>query len=512
MERWLRYTVLPVGQGAGVFVQVWEGQERFKEDNARPIEAALIDLGSLGWKKTAGTQSALFVANQLTKMTAPRLDAVFLSHSDSDHTNLLKDLFEYFAPPRTSPPSKPILSVGKAWFGGNADDYKKRSIDPLPLLVRYGAALEDIGAGESSWKFQPLRPLHQSEKGVVYNLLVGNTLNPGPDIEDEEEDNPERWRAASESFKRNVVSLVLVVQYGQQPIRLVATGDSTGLTLAECNKLIKAKQISIAPVLTLSLPHHGSETSTFDMNGYSRSGSDDATAAKVVAEFAANLRPESITASAAERSTYRHPSSRVIAAFAGPTGRAMYREGGLGDQHFFTAHYQQDGLPLNDLNPGDDDMVVDRWPSGEGWYTGRTNRNVFTIDYTREDPREKDLAAISYATPQNPQAQSTASLGGPRLSAADALPPQAAGWGYYVSSDGTKGTLERLVDVGNVRPQVRAALEAVHGPLPPEGFVFIPSAPEPGPAAEPPPRPAVVPEVPRRRARSDLPRRPRQLL
>ena len=521
METWLRYTVLPVGQGAGVLVQTWQGNTQFKEDSsAKPIKSALIDLGSLGWRTTAGAQSALFVATQLKKMSQPRLDAVFLSHSDLDHTNLLKKVFDAFAPPEAPP------TVGQVWFGGNKADYARKSPDPLALLKSYGADLQQLSSGASSWPRKgigPPIPLCRMDD-VLFWLLIGNTQEASDEIDDDPEpdakavDDPPRGAKRprdSDSTTLNVVSLVIITTYGSaQEQKLISTGDATGLTLSIANREIRDHRISMAPVLTLSLPHHGSEASTYNLRaaGHVKRARPDATAEAVVREFVSHLSPRSITASAGEHKTYFHPASRVIADFAWPTESGMYEEEHLADQHFFTAYYQGSELDRETTAMDIDDQAVEsKWPGKKGWYTGRTERNVFTIDYASEDPRGLDLPAVSYAFSQAPQAKPVALFDGGGLTDKDELPPRAAGWGYYVSSDGGKTALRRLVDIAKVKAQALAALEAVHGPLPPERFVFLPSAPASTAESPPPPTPAVVPEAPRTRAPTGSTRPPRQL-
>ena len=521
MAKWLRYTVLPVGQGAGAFVQVWEGQHMFEDETAKPIKSALIDLGSLGWKRTAGAASALFVAEQLKMMSQPRLDAVFLSHSDLDHTNLLKKVFDAFAPPKAPP------TVGQVWFGGNKADYARKNPDALALLKSHGADLKQLSAGASSWPrdgIGPPIPLCRMDD-VLFWLLIGNTQEAGDETDDDAEpdaqavDDPPRGVKRprdSDSTTLNVVSLVIIATYGlAQQQSLVSTGDATGLTLSIANKEIRDHGISMAPVLTLSLPHHGSEASTYNLRaaGHVKRGKTDATAEAVVREFVKHLSPRSITASAGEHGTYFHPACRVVADFAWPTESGMYKEVDLDDQHFFTAYYQGSDLDRETTAMDIGDQAVEsKWPGKGGWYTGRTERNVFTIDYAHKDPRgSADLPAVSYASSQAPQAGPVALFDGRSLTDKDKLPPQAAGWGYYVSSDGGTTELRRLVDVAKVKAQALAALEAVHGPLPPERFVFLPSAPASTAESPPPPAPAVVPEAPRSRAPAGSTRPPRQL-
>ena len=110
----IKFHVLDVGQGTGNFIETYSSTKVL-------TKTILIDLGSERAKKTAGVPSAKFVADQLKNMTGGAvLDTLIMSHSDSDHINLLPDLLEYFDPPGIpSIPPKPTLTIKVAYYGGN---------------------------------------------------------------------------------------------------------------------------------------------------------------------------------------------------------------------------------------------------------------------------------------------------------------------------------------------------------------------------------------------------------
>jgi len=481
MPKTMRYTVLPVGQGSGAIVEVLE--------NGVLQAPVLIDLGSRGWNKQAGQPSATFIAERLEQMAAPKLAAVFLSHVDSDHVNLLRRLLARFKKPGEVGPKK-TLEIGDVWFGGEESDYEESRDRPLQQLREYGATVHALGVGISD---VPTGTVRLSSAGVDYSLLIANVAESNPSQKRRRIDASDQKRAAN-SFLRNVVSLCVVVKFGKvTPQYIVAPGDAIGLTLAESNKILRDNPGIFAPVLSLALPHHGSATSTYDMSGVKATGNErrDQLATRVVREFVDHLEAHSITASAGESPTYRHPSSRVVADFARTVLKRWYSDGTTPNEHFFTAYYPLDELAL------EGGMNRNTWPSSIGWHTGLTESNVFTIDYFRGNPQIFSPPEIVFDPGRAPNEYPLARYGGVNApyGFGPTAPPRAAGWGFVIAESGEREEVERLVDLRFATAEERASLEAVHGPLPPQRFVFLPSAPAPEPAAEAEPPPAVVREA-----------------
>jgi hypothetical protein len=491
MAKQMRYTVLPVGQGSGALVEVLE--------NGTLQAPVLIDLGSRGWNKQAGQPSAAFVAERLDQMANPKLAAVFISHVDSDHVNLLRRLLERFKK-RGGAGNKKTLEIGDVWFGGKRSDYDSSRDRPLQRLEEYGATIHTLGLKESDVAAGATR---FSYAGVEYSLLIANVADPDSEEKRARTDTDtdtdtgavsrKRAREAN-GFLRNVVSLVVVVKFGTiTPQYIVAPGDAIGLTLAECNKILNSRPGIFAPVLTLALPHHGSATSTYDLTGVRKVGDETSgeLAARVVREFVNHLQAHSITASAGENPTYRHPSSRVIADFARTVQKSWYQDGTTPGEHFFTAYYELNRIALQ----GGKNRLF--WPFTTGWYTGRTESNVFTIDYFRGNPQTSTPLKIVFDPSRGPDDYPLATYGLPNApyGAGTSRPPRAAGWGFPIAEDGQSEAVERLFDLRFASAEERASLESVHGPLPPRRFVFLPSVPAPGPAPEAGPPPAVVREA-----------------
>lgn len=477
MPNKLRYTVLPVGQGSGTLIQVLDS-------GGVPIETSLIDLGSLGWSKQAGKPSADFVIAELKKMAVPQLKALFLSHSDGDHTNLLGRVLDAFYKPSDDEPADETLIIKEVWYGGEHGHYKKRSKNIIDRVKTYRPTgtttnINDLGLRRSSWRGDDPKPLYKTGNGVNFWLLYGNAPVAGKLY-----GKAEPSRKGSRAYLRNVSSLVLVVRYGSATSRkLVALGDATGLTLAGCNAKIDEQKIKLGPVATLSLPHHGSQVTTYDMLGLKTDTLDQGKVADaIVKAFVDHLKPFSITASAGEDHHHKHPASRVIKDFGTHLGEKLYTDAGVAfrEQHFFTSHYAADDLGLM----GSSTTVT--WPPKTGWYTGRTAKNAFTIDYFRGDPKTLDIPTVF---------PPDAVIDAPKAPYKP-VPPRAAGWAWEVEADGSDYDLLRVVDRNFTAVATMTQLEAVHGGLSPERFVLVPSAPVPEQAPPPPPRPPVVVAVP----------------
>lgn len=472
MPNTLRYTVLPVGQGSGTLIQVLD-------DGGVPIETSLIDLGSLGWSKQTGKPSADFVIAELQKMAEPQLKTLFLSHSDSDHINLLGRVLDEFYRPSDDEPADETLSIKEVWYGGDYGHYKKRSKNILDRVEGYrpdgtDTNLNDLGVSATSWHGDDPQPLYRTSNDVEFWLLYGNAPVVGELYE-----GAEPTRKGSRAYLRNVASLVMIVRYGTTSIYdLVALGDATGLTLAGCNAKIDDEAIALAPVTTLSLPHHGSQVTTYDMLGLATDDLDQhEVAAAIIEAFVDHLEPHSITASAGEDHHHRHPASRVIKDFGTHIGEELYVDAGLAhrDQHFFTSYYTADLLDLLGS------ATTVNWPPNNGWYTGRTVKNVYTIDYFRGDP-----ATLNIPTVFAPDAV----IDAPNAPYAP-VPPRTAGWSWRIDAVADDYDLFRVVDRNFAAAATMARLEAVHGGLPPERFVMVPSAP----TAEQPPPPPRAPVV-----------------
>ena len=466
----MRFVVLDVGQGSANFV------ERY-DDGDNLTAAALIDVGSEQWKRLAGGPSVNWLAGRLQEMVGgPKLEAVVLSHSDSDHVNLVPNLLRLFDTPRKVNPTKPVLTVKEVFYGGDYAKYKKGKSDTSknvieqldeyrPLDVEKGArvyALPDDWTsfeGSDPEEFYPLAWIGSGE--IPLWVLIANATA-GYELVG----NGSRKRKPvdlSGGYGINTRSIVVASVFSNRTI--IATGDATGLTLQKCNRVLTgadAREVLHLPALMVTAPHHGSDTTTYDLTGSSH-GSD--AAKRVVRNFAELVKPMTLTASAGERTTFKHPAGTVIS----DLGRYMAAETlfiddalKADDEHFCTMYWWS---RTADLVGG----TTDKWPASNDWYTSRTWRNLYTTDYFNSPGRN---AAVPSAYPWQAYVEEQTRF--------VPAPPKGIAWGYEVAADG-KVDLKVARSRSQGDPAYWAAVERTHGPLPPDGFVWVPSAHRPQP-------------------------------
>lgn len=458
------YYVLAVGQGTGTLVQVCDGELK------KPVWSAIVDLGSEGWSEEVALPSAKFAAEKLKngeKSGEVTLDAVILSHSDSDHINLIPKLLKEFSDPRNPKPTKPKLSVTEVWFGGDRSKYKKAGrpnvLDELhdyrPIRKPDDSNIKGLKNNVSSLNKTAPDPLVDSGKDGKIWLMIGNTIADQVSIQ---KNAP--TRTASGGYATNTKSLVVGVSFGigADTKEIFATGDATGLTIAKCREVLQKSKEKLAPSLSVSLPHHGSGTTTYDLLGLKGSGPSEELARDTIEGFAKEIGAVTVSASAGERSTFRHPAMGVIEDFGAYVGEDKYKDPALvkEEEHFYTAH-----MPGSHFKY--DKQVKDQpshWPSKSGWYSARTKKNAFTTDYFIDLKEPVPTAWAAKATHRVEKKFTP-------------LPLRTISWVFIVEKGGKEWKVEKPVDtLGISEAQIRWVEEAIGGPLPPERFVHIPSA------------------------------------
>lgn len=479
---YMRFCVMDVGQGSANYIEL-------REDNGSLTAAAIVDIGSEQWKTAAGKPSAEWIADQLETMTGgAKLDVIILSHSDSDHVNLIPSLIQYFDTPDDDDPTLPVLTIKEIIYGGDFGKYKKgRSVNFLTQLIAYHpeddddilTELEDdyssFDADKKKWK--PLAKI--GGKIELWALSANTTAEKIP----ESAYGPKRKRPQlpDGGFAINTRSIVIAAIFGGKTI--IATGDGTGLTLAHCNQQLAKQTVrdKLGVAYMVTLPHHGSDTTTYDLTG-SQWGS--AAANEVVQKFTEWTKPDTITGSAGERKTFRHPSARVIDDFGAYMLIApQFIDPALTktNQHFYTSYFFNRTLAVTPV--GKKVPFSPNWPLFDWWYTARSVKNVFTTDYDSEMPGVEIPTAYPWESVDD------------GLNKFNPEPPRAISWGFRVNQNGTT-SIQVVREREEAHAQYWAAAEAVHGPLPPRGFVVVDSAPLPG-DDEPPSEPQAAPEPPR---------------
>ncbi|MFM9067630.1 MAG: ComEC/Rec2 family competence protein [Planctomycetota bacterium] len=192
-------TFVSVGHGTSVVLRLPGGR------------TLLYDCGRLGWPPTASR----LTAGVLWEHSIEHLDAVVLSHADTDHYNGLPDLLRRF-------------SVGMVY------------VSPHMFPTEWDSAA------------QPLARLQQSleHAGIRYReLSVGDRLLAGPDVLIEVLHPPRQPLAGSD----NSHSIVLLIEYQNRRILLPGDLEAPGLDL-----LLNTPALHCDVVMA---PHHGSARS-----------------------------------------------------------------------------------------------------------------------------------------------------------------------------------------------------------------------------------------------------------
>lgn len=482
MSYFTSFKVLDVGQGSGNFIEL------SATDDGTPRRTILADFGSEGDSKAAGVPSVRYVAKRLKKMKPPTIDALFITHSDKDHKNLLVKLLKEF-------PDAKDLDIKKAFYGGAYGDYdytenkkKVNLIDKIKSYMFEGDKPEGYTSYCSSFHgkdAKDVKPLATVGDTEIY-VIMGNMSSTDEDMEPEGND-----QVAPNGYVKNTVSLVLLVIVSNESTAtksaFVITGDATGQTLAMCNSVISSGITDgyLVDVFMVTAPHHGSETTAFDLKGLRGVDATDN-----VRIFARGIGADCITASAARNRLFGHPSIKVLELFWDVIYKEPYYiEEGIDPYHFFTAFFRpDDGVRMPgdpDSDDDDDDEIVYRpWPRSGDFWTMYTNTNMYSNLYYYKE-RNHDIQP--YIIPPKDLEAAMKPPGMP--------PARGVAWAFKIDQFGER-TLDRIVN----RSKLASLLARLALPLPPWPRLL----PRPG-APNRRPRWATTPMTPRA---TGLPRRP----
>ncbi|MFH8754326.1 hypothetical protein [Streptomyces atroolivaceus] len=479
-------TVLPVGQGTGTLIQRFEGV------SDKPLSTVLVDLGSALWKpQQTGFESAKFVEGQLRKMENPTLNAVFLSHGDVDHTNLITSLLKKFSPPCANKAATDTLTVRNVYHGGRHGEYRAKNrsncLDELDNYRSNGVnSIVSPPFGPSTGDL--VVPIYQDAATKIY-IIAGNVIASTTRVG---ANSIFGLKPIKKHYASNTTSLVLLVALTENPDNqqhFVLTGDTTAFGLAHCNDKLALSPLPPSPVATVTLPHHGSKATTYDLLGAQSNDPGDL-AEENIRAFVARLRPQSLAVSAGEVTPYKHPAARAIKDFGAFLRLSDFDDSTLrgAGQHFFTSYFQRNELEVWHKEP-------DKWPATAGWKTVQTDMAVYTTDYFKGDPATTEALVV------NPSSGQVKPPPPPSPPPYDRETPRCCGWTFQVRDGKCKVLkvldLKFLSSAGVRRPESR------HGPLLLQRFVSLPSAPSGEPPPPTPPSPADIAAAPGRRPPSE---------
>jgi competence protein ComEC len=228
----VRVTFLDVGQGDATLAQLPDGR------------ALLVDAGGL--PGTAVDAGERIVTPALHALGVRRLDTLVVTHADPDHAGGARSIVRRFTP-------------RAIWEGV--------PVPPNPVLRELAGFAAASGAAWRTVQAGDVERLGEVEIRVWHP--------PPPEWE--------RQRV------RNDDSVVLEVRHGA--VSILLTGDAE----REAERAVAAR-LSLAPIVVLKAPHHGSATSS-------------------TPPFIAAARPAAVVISAGRRNPFGHPHPAVIARY-----------------------------------------------------------------------------------------------------------------------------------------------------------------------------------------------------
>lgn len=286
--------VLSCGQGMTNWIEYYED-----ENDALPSKLALVDIGGKG---VGRGNAVVYIIKRLEALKAAKrktqIDLCVISHQDSDHWNLIPYLLDQVKV------KKITLTVGEVWKSGKlwacrATAAVKTLADLIPKPKPEDRQVDEFPDDDCDYtnpkgvsrivRFGEVRI-----RTVAANVTLSST-DPG--------------------FIKNGSSAVVSVDLAGNSI--ILPGDATWETMAFINnKLYPAKKPPPRPgnVFALSVPHHGALRTAVE--GYAPDKTFVAMDDKIVKQFAKNLSPKTMVASAGYLNSHKHPMVEIVTIFS----------------------------------------------------------------------------------------------------------------------------------------------------------------------------------------------------
>lgn len=455
----IKVHILDVGQGSGNFIEIVNG--------GRTTKTVLIDLGSESASQEAGIPSVAIIASILKGMTKPRIDFVALTHSDSDHINLIERLLAHFVTASTPAPpvGSVVLEIGHIYFGGPREKYLKEKRggggnNVLDELERYQVSGEtkSLTTNASSYSFSPPKALVTFDD-VDFYLVIGNHIK-GEDTSTQV-DFENRKRRREQGYELNTFSMIFHIEFAGWSYMI--TGDATGATMHAANDIIKSQSISFNNTALLTIPHHGSETTATNMttsakrsrtkNGVAQQGREN------LQDFADNVKAKTIHVSAEAVGNFKHPSAYVLSYFW--EGSNLAKTGWYDDttmpgkEHFYNAYFsKKDAFKMGSGSTETDLISVNGWKSFVTKYAVFTNR-YYVADNIKDITGKKTALFPAVAT---------GLVDIPAVASGVSPRPMAVAWVYETFKSTTppaagRTTLHRVINRPNLAANLVANVE-----------------------------------------------------
>jgi hypothetical protein len=355
--------VLDVGQGACNYVEIID-------DNGTVIHNMLIDLGTNSAQAIA-QKNVEWLREKIKTRPDPRIDVLVLTHGDTDHYNLMLKLLPALNPADTG-------RIGMVRYGGVSWRYKIGKTALITDLERYCDDVDSFTPSATSYdqeedKWKPI--WDEPEDGDVrLQLIVANTPHPK-----DHSIRSGQQRANPEAV--NTKSVVLGIEW--DGYWMIATGDATATTIAEVNAILEFRDDDLPKAFMLTLPHHGSRKTTYDLKVANDKPGDEAK--KVVDAFLDIFMPRTVSISAGEK-RHHHPSMLMVEQFAKYTDQSYkyWSDPSLvSKRHFLTCW-----VDLTVTAKGADTP----WPGKWMYATTQTGLNIYSTLYFKNEPYIKKYA------------------------------------------------------------------------------------------------------------------------
>lgn len=370
----INVSVVNVGQGQCTFVEV---------HGTATLDILLMDCGSNKASNHNVEENLDYMATFLYNMLLPTISCLVLSHSDTDHTNLVEKLIYRIDFLNTMNHTTKQLVIKAVFYGGNFNDYTKgvNKFNILQYIVERNfcnktnvhtmcANRTNINPATGNpeggfWESSDTKP----EDKVLLFPIISNVLSDFPDFNDDDEYVPIGRNAET----KNTVSIVCGLYY--KKYIYVICGDATLVTMSAILRYFNTKHNGIHTTPTkifnnnimLTLPHHGSRVTTLGVNRGSEASIENIATIK---SFSRLLNAQSITISSFQK--HRHTSLEVCSLFPPKCKTPALQDFRIGNPknlHFMVL-YDDVGVKK------DDDTTIK-----EGYHNVITTSNIFGTDY-----------------------------------------------------------------------------------------------------------------------------------
>ena len=293
-----RIAILFCGQGMSTLIEYYPDGDA----DGAPTHLSLVDMG--GNQRHADIATKYVVEKLMLQATAglnPTFDTVVISHQDGDHLSLLKNLTAAIGEAPITVSCDNFYLGGASWSATNkkrvkdfANEMVDEDDDPMTLAFNEPYESDYIDATSRA----EVGYITRFGKTFLRVVISGLKVSGVP-----------------EDILRNASSTVVAVENGEWSV--ILPGDATYQTMEAINDYYTewgAKPL-IPRVGALEIPHHGALRTAVE--NYDAQKPLDKLDFKIIKQFAKNMSPLRIAASAGPRNSHNHPVKEVLDVFDG---------------------------------------------------------------------------------------------------------------------------------------------------------------------------------------------------